>query len=414
MSDVLVIGGGVVGVSSALFLLEEGHNVTLVERKGIASEASGGNAGAFALTDVEPLASPGIMRQAPRWLLDPTGPLALDPFYAPFMAEWLLRFWGASRPGKVKASTKAIGDLMRVSAEAFDQVTALTEAEPLIRRDGQLQLYEGEAAFRAAAPVWQARADHGVRFEMLESPGAIAEIQPGLSPRFTHAGYTPDWCTVTDPKTWVWHLFQAFRDRGGVYEEGRVSSLTRANGRVRASGDRERWADRVVVAAGPWSHRLARTLGDRIPLETERGYNTTIADPGIELRTFLTFTQHGFVMSKIGNGVRVGGAVELAGLDKPPNPKRWKALLDKGQAFLPGLRTEGGQQWMGFRPSLPDSLPVIGPSPRAPEVIYAFGHGHYGLTQSAGTARLVADLVAGRAPAIDLAPFRAERFRILP
>ena len=166
----------------------------------------------------------------------------------------------------------------------------------------------------------------------------------------------------------------------------------------------------MLVAAGAWSHRLALGLGDRLPLETERGYNTTLPPGAFDLRRQLTFGSHGFVVTPIAGGVRVGGAVELAGLQARPNFARSQALLDKAKRFLPGLRTEGGTQWMGFRPSMPDSLPVIGVAPGDARVLYAFGHGHLGLTQSAATGELIADLAAGRTPPLDLAPFSATRF----
>jgi len=169
-------------------------------------------------------------------------------------------------------------------------------------------------------------------------------------------------------------------------------------------------ADALLIAAGAWSHLLARQLGDAIPLETERGYNTTLPPDAFDVRRQLIFSGHGFVIPPLSTGLRVGGAVELGGLDRPPDYARSKAMLTKAARFLPGLRTEGGREWMGFRPSLPDSLPVIGQASRAPRVFYAFGHGHLGLTQAAATGRLVRDLVAGRPAVIDLSPFSPSRF----
>jgi D-amino-acid dehydrogenase len=168
-------------------------------------------------------------------------------------------------------------------------------------------------------------------------------------------------------------------------------------------------ARRLVVAAGAWSHLLARQLGDKIPLETERGYNTTLPADAFDVKRQLVFPGHGFVVTPLATGLRIGGAVELGGLKRPPNYARSKAMLEKARRFLPGLKTEGGREWMGYRPSLPDSLPVIGRS-RAPNVFYAFGHGHLGKTQAAGTARLIRDLVCGETPALDLGPFSPQRF----
>jgi D-amino-acid dehydrogenase len=166
----------------------------------------------------------------------------------------------------------------------------------------------------------------------------------------------------------------------------------------------------VVVAGGAWSKALTLPLGDNIPLETERGYNTTLPPGSFDLKRQLFFGGHGFVVTPLSNGIRVGGAVELGGLSLPPNFKRAEAMLTKAARFMPGLATTGGRQWMGFRPSLPDSLPAIGYSSASRNIVYAFGHGHLGLTQSAGTGKLVAELVTGAAPSLDLAPFSPQRF----
>lgn len=410
-SRVVVIGAGVIGITTGLELQRRGHSVLVLDREGVAAQASAGNAGAFAFSEVEPLAKPGIMRKAPKWLLDPLGPLSVPPAYALKIAPWMYRFWRASRPGRYQGHLRAQARLMELSRAALDRLVTSVNGEAMMQRDGQMQLYESEAEFRASLPEWELRRQHGIDFELLESREALAEKQPGLSPRFTHAGFTPNWMNTVDPKKWVAHLAQTFRDRGGQIEIQDTRELTGVEGGVRvALPDGEINAAKVVLCAGAWSHHLARTLGDAIPLETERGYNTTLPAGAFDLRMHLTFAGHGFVATRINGGVRIGGAVELGGLTLPPNYKRADALLKKAAQFLPGLNTDGGSQWMGFRPSLPDSLPVIGASPNAPDVIYAFGHGHLGLTQSAGTAELVGALIDGQPSQISLTPFSATRF----
>lgn len=409
--DIVVIGAGIIGISTALELVRQGHRVQVLDRKGVAAETSQGNAGAFAFADVMPLAAPGILRKAPKWLLDPLGPLSIPPRYALRIAPWMLRFWRASWRDRHDASVSAQAALMGLARAALERQIASTEGEALIQRDGQLQLYEGAAQYRDALPGWELRRRHGIRYDLLTRPEEIAEIQPGLSPRFTHAGFTPDWMNTADPKAWTEYLAAAFRQAGGKILRADIRDLAPEAGRVQIIHAEGRLsADKVVLAAGAWSHQLARRLGDRIPLETERGYNTTLPPGAFDIRTHLTFGGHGFVVTRINGGVRVGGAVELGGLSLPPNYRRAEVLLDKAARFLPGLDTSGGTQWMGFRPSLPDTLPVIGPSPRAGNVIYAFGHGHLGLTQSAATAELVSDLIARRDSAIPLSPYRPDRF----
>ncbi|MBD3763826.1 MAG: FAD-dependent oxidoreductase [Rhodobacterales bacterium] len=409
--DMIVVGAGVVGLSAALALQARGLSVTVLDREGPAAGASAGNAGAFAFTDILPLASPGILRKAPMWLLDPLGPLSVPPAYALRIAPWMVRFWRACSPARVAQSTAAQTALMDLSRDELEPFLAATGTLAMLRRDGNLQVYDSDAEFRAALPGWQARADHGIDFHHLDRAGMDA-LQPGLAPRFVRGTFTPGWYSIADPRDYTLALADRLRARGGRIDRAQVTALapTAEGVAVTLADGAPRRAARVVLAAGAHSHRIARSLGDRIPLETERGYNTTLPPDALDLRTQITFGGHGFVVTRLSTGIRVGGAVELGGLSLPPNFARAEAMLKKAQAFLPGLRPTGGVQWMGFRPSLPDSLPAIGPARATPRVTYAFGHGHLGLTQSAGTARLVADLVAGAPPAIDLTPFSPQRF----
>lgn len=409
--DVIVIGAGVIGISTALKLQNSGRSVCVLDRVGVAGGASKGNAGAFAFAEIAPLATPGIMSKAPKWLLDPYGPLSVPPAYALKIAPWMLRFWRASWRDRFEAALGAQSRLNALAQRALERQITEVNGEALMQRDGQLQLYEGAREFRASLEGWELRRRHGVVFEHLHSVDAIAQIQPGLDRRFTHAGYTPNWLNTVDPCSWTLHLAQSFQNRGGLITNTNVQALETRKGRITvktSSGDMH--ASQVVVAAGAWSHHIARTFGDRFPLETERGYNTTLPAGAFDLRTHLTFGGHGFVVSKINGGVRVGGAVELGGLDLPPNFKRAEILLQKAGQFLPGLETQGGRQWMGFRPSMPDSLPVIGASRRAPGVFYAFGHGHLGLTQSAATAELISALMSDVQPELPMAPYAPTRF----
>ncbi|AGT11258.1 NAD(P)/FAD-dependent oxidoreductase [Paracoccus aminophilus] len=405
-TEVIVIGGGVVGLSAALAAQARGLHVRVIDREGPAAGASAGNAGAFAFTDIFPLASPKIIRKAPKWLLDPLGPLSVPPAYALKIAPWMLRFWRASWPAKVRASTFAQTAMMSYSKAALEPALERDELLGMLRRDGQLEVYEGEAAFRDALPGWQARAQQGIEFNHLTSPAEIAEIQPGLDRRFTHATFTPGWYSISDPKDYTLALAERFRAKGGEILIAEATALT-DDGVETTAG---RLKGRVVLAAGAFSHLLARTQGVKIPLETERGYNTTLPADAFDLRTQITFGGHGFVVTTMNSGIRVGGAVELGGLKLPPNFKRAEAMLTKAKMFLPDLKTSGGKQWMGFRPSLPDSLPAIGPLPGHPNTLCAFGHGHLGLTQSAGTGKIIADLLTGLNPGIDLAPFSPARF----
>ena len=410
-TTVIVVGSGIIGISVGLALQKAGFFVRILDKSIPSEKASEGNAGAFAFSDIVPLATPGIMRAAPRWLLDPLGPLSIRPSYIFFIAPWLMKFWRASWSDKYPALMEAQAELMALSRSALDRQAESYSGEPLLRREGQLRLYDSEKSFLESSSYWSACKAFGIAHTLLKSHEEINEIQLGIHERFSYAGYTPDWVNVCDPKLWLRHLRHQFISGGGLIEERRALSLGFASNlaTVRCDND-ELCSDFVVVAAGAWSKSLALTVGDNIPLETERGYNTTVESGGFDLRTHLTFADHGFVVSKVGSCLRVGGAVELGGLKAPQNFERAKILLSKAKQFLPQMDVGAGQEWMGFRPSMPDSLPVIGCSPKQPRVIYAFGHGHLGLTQSAATAELVRDTILGKPWPIASAPFSPSRF----
>jgi len=411
VTDHLIIGAGIIGLTAAFRLAEAGRRVLVIDAKGMAEEASRGNAGAFAFADVEPIASAGMLWQAPRWLFDPAGPLSIPLSYAPRMVPWLYRFWRASLPRAHLAATGAQAALMDLAAPETEALLRAAGLDHHLRRDGAIYLYDGAAALRAAGPLWALRGRHGVAHEAVTG-ARLADLQPGLGPRFSHGVHVPRWMTVSDPYRVACAIGDAAIARGATFAPGKVVDLApEADGvRVTLADGRQMVVPSVILACGAWSHRLAARLGHRIPLETERGYNTTLPPDAFDLRRQLVLPGDGYVITPLETGIRVGGAVEFAGLERAPDYRRAAMLLRKAQAVLPGLQTAGGVAWMGFRPSLPDSLPVIGRAPGAARVIYAFGHGHLGLTQSAATARLVTELALGRPTALDLFPYRAERF----
>jgi D-amino-acid dehydrogenase len=409
--DVVVVGAGIVGLAAAQKLRASGRAVTVIERGDIAGGASFGNAGAFAFSDILPLATSGKLRKVPGWLLDPLGPLSIPPAYFVTILPWLVRFWRAGWADRVRRSVAAQSAMMRLAASEMAAMVAAAGLGTMVRSDGSLELYETEAEFAASAPGWQARAEHGIGFEHVRGD-RLAELQPGLAPRFVAGTFVPQWQTVSDPHRFATALADHLRGAGTRFLAGEVVAVApeEAGVRVRLADGQALHAAAAVIAAGAWSKRLAAPLGDRIPLETERGYNTTLPPDAFDLRRQLIFGGHGFVITPLSTGIRVGGAVELGGLDLPPNYARAEAMLTLAKRFLPGLATAGGRQWMGFRPSLPDSLPAIGPSRASPHIVHAFGHGHLGLTQSAATGRLVTDFLCRQAPAIDVAPFSPQRF----
>ena len=383
----------------------------LIDRKGVAEETSRGNAGAFAFSDVIPLATSGILRKLPRWLSDPLGPLTIRPEYLPQITPWMIRFWRAGWPDRVAASLKAQAAMMRVARTEAEALIASAGLDAMVRHDGVLELYESEDELTKTARDDAAKSAEGIEFRHVRG-AELAELQPGLSPRITCATFIPKWQTVSDPYDYAVAVGRAAMARGASFRQAEVAQLRPQNEGVviEFTDGTSLHARQVVVAGGAWSKRLTAPLGDNIPLETERGYNTTLPGYSFDLKRQLVFSGHGFVVTPLESGIRIGGAVELGGLSLPPNFKRADAMLQKAAMFMPGLVTTGGRQWMGFRPSLPDSLPAIGFSRPSRNIVYAFGHGHLGLTQAAGTGKLVAELLTGATPSLDLTPLSPQRF----
>ncbi|AZO57546.1 FAD-dependent oxidoreductase [Mesorhizobium sp. M8A.F.Ca.ET.057.01.1.1] len=409
--DIAIIGGGIIGICAAAFLAEAGLDVTVFDRTGICEETSSGNAAAFAFSDVLPLAHKGMIRQLPKWLADPLGPLSIPPAYLPKLLPWLIRFWRAGAPGKYEASLTAQAGMMKLAEAEWWDLLDRSGTRPMLREDGSLELYESEAEFRASLSGWAARERFGIGFRHVAGED-LAGLQPGLSPRFVKGTFVPGWKTVADPKLLGKAVWAYAQSKGARFEMARIDGVAadQDGATLTLPDGSTRQARRLVVTAGAWSHLLARQLGDRIPLETERGYNTTLPTSAFDVTRQLIFSGHGFVITPLETGLRVGGAVELGGIERPPNFNRSKALLRKAREFLPGLDPSGGREWMGFRPSLPDSVPVIGKATRSRSVIYAFGHGHLGLTQAAATGRLIREFILGQTSSVDLAPFSPQRF----
>jgi D-amino-acid dehydrogenase len=407
-----VIGAGIVGLNCAFWLRRAGYAVTVIDRDPEGDRASLGNAGAIAVAEILPIPEPGIAKKVPGYLFDPLGPLSIRIRHLPWLWPYLRNFLAAARPARYRASAAAMAGLLQTAMD--DHATMLAEASlsHLIARRGGLFVYRSEAARQAAAEGWAIRRELGIHAEPMDR-AAIAALEPALGPEAQCGYYTEDWAHYRDPKELCDGLLDYLRRSGVEIIAAEVVDFEMKEGRPTAaitSRESRRPFDQLVVACGAWSHKLSARFGDFFPLETERGYNTTIPDPGLDVGIMTSFAEDHFVMTPMAVGLRIGGAAEFAGLKAPPDYRRSRALLALAKRYLPGLRTDGGREWMGHRPSTPDSLPVIGPSARFPNVHYAFGHGHLGLTGSATTGRLVADLALGREPNVDLGPFRITRF----
>ncbi|MGH7097857.1 MAG: NAD(P)/FAD-dependent oxidoreductase [Stellaceae bacterium] len=412
---VAVIGAGMVGVCAASYLQRDGHSVVLIEAGEPGRGASYGNAGCLNGSSVTPMAMPGIMRQVPRWLFDPIGPLALRWQYLPRIAPWLWRFARAATPEQAHRTARALRPLVGASLPALAPLAAAAGAEDLIHRFGHFYVYRSAESLAKERFAWDLRRENGVEVDEFDADG-LRQLEPALSRDYVCGVLVRENGHTTNPLALVERLLRHFLDAGGELVRARASGFRLASGRLAAvlTEEGEVAAEAAVVCAGAWSKPLAAGLGDRIPLESERGYHLMIRDPEVVPRIPIAEADGKFVATPMAEGLRFAGTVELAGLTAPPDWRRARILLDQGRRLLPGLAAHYPEErlplWMGHRPALPDSLPVIGPARASADVIYAFGHGHVGMTAAPMTGRVVADLIAGRPPPLDIAPFSARRF----
>jgi len=410
-----VIGAGMVGVCAASWLQRDGHSVFLVEAGEPGHGASFGNAGCLNGSSVTPVSMPGVIRNVPRWLLDPLGPLSLRWTYLPAIAPWLVRFVRSGTPDKVRAQARALRPLVGPTLEALKPLVAAARAEDLVHRLGHLYVYRSAESLEKDRLAWQLRRENGVEIDEFDAD-ELRQLEPALSRDYVRGVLVRENGHTSNPLGLVERLLGHFVRSGGELVRARANGFRLDGRRLAAiqtdSGDLP--ADAAVVCAGAYSKPLAAALGDRVPLETERGYHLMISDPERMPRIPTADADGKFVATPMDTGLRFAGTVELAGLAAPPDWRRARILLAQGRKMLPGLAASHPEErismWMGHRPSLPDSLPVLGPSRASPDVFYAFGHGHVGMTAAPMTGKIVAELVDGRSPAIDISPFAAGRF----
>jgi len=415
---VVVIGAGIVGAASAIELLRDGHRVTIVEpgEPGGEQAASYGNGTLLNPSSVIPMSSPGIWRKVPGWLADPLGPLAIRWRYLPRLLPWLTRFLRAGdTEAKVAATARALRPLLLDAPARQRRLAEEAAVGELITRQGVLFVFPTRADFAAEDHAWRVRRETGVQWLEL-SADELRQREPGLDRRYTFGVLVEENGQCHDPGAYVAALVRHAQSLGARLVQERAIGFRIENRRLRAvlTGTGEIAADKAVIAAGAWSKVLAAAAGDRVPLETERGYHAVITQPGIAPRYPVMPSDGKMACVMTPQGLRLAGQVELAGLDAAPNWRRAEVLRDFARRVFPDLPhdlPEGAVKvWMGHRPSMPDGLPCIGPASGCADVVHAFGHGHVGLTAGAATGRLVADLVGGRQPEMDIGAYSAGRF----
>ncbi len=394
VADAAVIGGGILGACLALALQDAGHAVTIIEPgpPGGAQAASYGNAAWLSPASVIPPSMPGLWRKLPGFLRDPLGPVSIRPARLPAAAPWLLRYLrsGWTEP-QVRRTAAALHGLLHDAPGRHAALAARAGRPDLIRRDGLLYAFPDRAAFVAEALAWRIRADAGVQWEELDE-AALRETEPELAARYGLGVLVGQGGHCRDPGGYVAALTALAESRGATRVAARATGFDIEGGRLRAVRTEAGAvpATRAVLAAGIHSAPLARALGHRIPLESERGYHAVFPAPGVAPRRPVMPSDGKMGVTLTDGGLRVAGQVEIAGLEAAPDWRRAQILAERLRGIFPGLEGEGGQVWMGHRPSTPDGLPVIGPARATADVWLCFGHGHVGLAAAPASAALVA------------------------
>ncbi|WP_024302621.1 FAD-binding oxidoreductase [Pseudogulbenkiania sp. MAI-1] len=412
MNRTVVVGAGIVGAAIAFELQRRGRSVVLVDRDQPGRGASFGNMASIAVTEFMPISRPTTWLKIPGWLADPEGPIRLRPGYLPKLTPWLLRFLAAGRPSRVAKLEQAGAALCR---RVYDDLLPMLEAAgvpDVLSEEGCLSLYASDAEFESDREHIDIIEKFGFHCPAL-SRDELQEREPAIAPIIKKAILFPQNKSIRDPYRLVLTLVERFREMGGVVETGEVAAIDCQDGAVKSiafSDGRRIACQEAILAAGAYTGRLSRLIGENIPLETERGYHTQIMAPSISLRHSLIWPAKAFMVTPTAGGIRIGGTVEMAGLDAAPDYRRARVLVGRAKQALPSLQVEQTSEWMGHRPALPDTVPIISCSAKVQGVFYATGHGHLGLTYSATTARLIADLVTGQTPPLDLTPYRVDRF----
>lgn len=413
---VAVIGGGAVGVSSALWLQRAGCDVTIIDpNECVAEGASFGNAGCLNASSIVPMSMPGNLRKLPRWLLDPLGPLTIRWHYLPKIAPWLLKFIAAGTQSRVRAQAAALKPLLANTVELYTDLAEPDAAHRLIKRNGHLVIYRSREDYDGDRLGWQLRRDNGIAFDVLNAE-EVRQLEPSLSHDVKIGIFFPDNGYTTNPNALIRALAENFQREGGKILRGSARDFHFEGNSLRAiQVDGQALAtDAAIVAAGARSLPFVRACGDNVMLDTERGYHIVIRDPEAMPNRSIMDATGKFVATPMETGLRIAGTVEFAGLGAAPDWRRARMLAKLGSALFPALSPEYPEDrlslWMGFRPSMPDSLPVIGASSRSRDIVYAFGHGHIGLAAGARTGLLAADLILRRPPHIDISAFSPSRF----
>jgi len=412
MTDrVIIVGAGVVGICTALSLLEKGIEVEIIDRDPPAEGASHGNAGVVSPWTCVPQSIPGLWKKVPKWLIDPEGPVAVRPGYLFKFLPWVIRFLKAADPAGLPAIADGMSALNRPNVDLYRRHLDGTGKEHLLADSMYVHVFRDPAAADLTQLAWRLREERGVPMQVVNGD-ELREVEPDVSPDYKAAILLKDQARAMDPSAIGKALFEKAMAMGGSFRQTEVRAIKPhpEGGWTVTTPEGEVAAPKLVVAAGAWSARLLAPLGFKLPLEAERGYHMVFKNPGVAIRNSIMEADDKYVASSMEAGIRFAGTAEFAGVDAAPDYRRARIFQSLAKKLLPAINTDDGIEWMGRRPSFPDSLPCLGTVPGMEGLYCAFGHSHYGFGMAPNTGRVVAEVVAGATPNIDMSPYRIERF----
>ena len=410
--DVAVVGAGIIGVCTALELAERGLKVTIFDPAPVCSKTSYGNAGVISPWTCVPQSMPGLWKQVPGWLIDPDGPVSIRPSYMPKLLPWVLRFLAAGRPQRIDPVANAMFRLSKGSVAAYKKRLDGTGKENLVRDSMYVHVYRSSKSASLDHLGWQLRQARQVPIELIDK-AALKEIEPEIADQYQAAILIKQQGRASDPAGIGIALAKKALAKGASHLQTKVQEINPDQGEgcrlVTDQGDYR--AEKIVLAAGVWSCQLLKRFGIKLPLEAERGYHLVLRNPGITINNSVMDAEQKYVASLMRAGVRVAGTAEFAGIDAAPNYVRAHRFAQQAKKLFPRLNITNPEEWMGSRPSFPDSLPCLGKIPGLKNIVAAFGHSHYGLGMGPGTSEVIADYITRAGTSESLLPYSIERFQ---
>jgi len=408
----IVIGAGIVGASCAWHLQKRGARVTVIDSEMPGQATSFGNAGCISPSSIYPFSYPGAIRQVPGWLLDPLGPMKIRWADLPGLLPWFWRFWREGTEEQVQTISATQHRLMREVTADYDHILRETGITDLRRAEGLILLYTDEAEFSADRWRYDIKDQYQLPWRRL-SHTELHDLEPDI--RLTEASVAvldESWQHLLSPGDVTRSIAEATFAQGAEWIHDRVTGVQANNqgASVQTASGQKVQADYLVLATGVWTNTLLKQFGHHAPLTAKRGYHSMLVNPNVRLSHPVMQVDEYIVITPMRDGLRVAGTAEFAHIDAAPDYRRAKALVQHAQRFLPGLKGESVTEWMGQRPMLPDSIPVLGPLPGHDRVLCAFGHGHYGITQGPTSGRIISDLVFGQPTHVDIEAFSIKRF----